>query len=170
MYTEAKSYNVTGIQFDESKVKTFTETNRFNIIHTGKSFDTTIILTISCSVFIWYRLMYKVHLTSSFKFSLNVNYSHFSSNNLLTILFYKYSYIFYCFLYYLNLIKFVFITRSVNYKQFNQPPKFVVFLIYWQYCLFCLYVYSILNCSNISYYIFIELVRTWFEKPKIRFR
>lgn len=43
MYTEAKSYNVTGIQFDESKVKTFTEKNRYNIIHTGRSFDTTII-------------------------------------------------------------------------------------------------------------------------------
>lgn len=35
MYTEAKSYNVTGIQFDESKVKTLTETNRYNFIHNG---------------------------------------------------------------------------------------------------------------------------------------
>lgn len=43
MYTEAKSYNVTGIQFDESKVKTLTEMNRYNVTHTGRSFDTTII-------------------------------------------------------------------------------------------------------------------------------
>lgn len=52
MYTEAKSYNVTGIQFDESKVKTLTETNRYNVIHTGRSFDTTIILTLYFFVFI----------------------------------------------------------------------------------------------------------------------
>lgn len=41
MYTEAKSYNVTGIQFDESRVKTLTVTNQYNLLR--RSFDITII-------------------------------------------------------------------------------------------------------------------------------